>query len=98
MRAPEAMQINSVRIVASTYFAQPSGNGLIVDGTTLRPPYVIAAIGDPHTMATAMAIPGGVVDSLKQSGASPTIASVQHVEVTALRAVSASRYAQPHNS
>lgn len=94
----EAMQLNSVRVVADTYFAQSAGKGMVVDGKKIKPPYVLSAIGDPHTMSTAMAIPGGVVDSLKQLDADPTITSTQHVGVTALRAASTPRYARPDNS
>lgn len=93
----EAMQINDVRIVASTYFVESTDGRLVVDGTPLSPPYVITAIGDPHTMSTAMAIPGGVVDALKQLGASPSVTSAKRVDVTALQAASTPRYAQPDN-
>ncbi|MBB2891731.1 DUF881 domain-containing protein [Flexivirga oryzae] len=93
----EAMQINDVRIVASTYFAESTDGRLVADGTALQAPYTIVAIGDPHTMATAMEIPGGVVDALKQLGATPSVASAKHVDVTALRAVSTPRYAQADN-
>jgi uncharacterized protein YlxW (UPF0749 family) len=94
----EAMQLNSVRIVADSYFAQASGKGMVVDGTTVKPPYILSAIGDPHTMSTAMAIPGGVTDSLQQLGATPTISSSQDIDVTALHAASTPRYAHPDNS
>lgn len=93
----EAMQINSVRVVASTYFAESTDGALVADGTALQAPYTILAIGDPHTMATAMEIPGGVADALKQLGASPVIRSFKRIDVTALRAVSTPRYAQPDN-
>jgi uncharacterized protein YlxW (UPF0749 family) len=94
----EAMQINDVRIVASTYFVESTDGRLVADGRPLKAPYVISAIGDPHTMSTAMAIPGGVVDALKHLGASPSVTSAKRVEVTALRAASTPRYAQPDNS
>lgn len=93
----EAMQINDVRIVASTYFAESTDGRLVADGTALKAPYVITAIGDPHTMSTAMAIPGGVVDALKQLGATPSVSSRQRVDVGALRAASTPRYAQADN-
>lgn len=91
----EAMQINTVRIVASTWFASSSDHKLVADGVVLAAPYVITAIGDPHTMATAMAIPGGVVDALTQLGATPSVASAPRVDVTALRVQNTPRYAQP---
>ncbi|RNI22808.1 DUF881 domain-containing protein [Flexivirga caeni] len=93
----EAMQINGVRVIAATYFAASGGTGMVIDGTTVHAPYVIVAIGDPHTMATAMAIPGGVVDGLKQLHATPVVTSESRVAVTALRPATSPRYAQPDN-
>lgn len=91
----EAMQINNVRIVASTWVNVTATGKVTVDGTALTAPYVITAIGDPHTMSTAMSIPGGVVESLRTQGVTPSVASSQSLKVTALRAASAARYAQP---
>ena len=94
----EAIQLDSVRIVADSYFSAAGGSGMIADGKPVKAPYVITAIGDPHTMATAMAIPGGVVDALKQLGATPSVKSANRVDVTALRPTSKPRYAQPSSS
>lgn len=94
----EALQLNSTRVVADSYFGSASDGRLTADGKPLSQPYVITAIGDPHTMSTAMAIPGGVVESLKQSGAKPSVKSAQRVDVTALRAASTPRYARPSSS
>ena len=89
----EAIQIGSVRVVASTWFADAAG-AVSVDGTVLRPPYTVLAIGDSQTMATALEIPGGVVASLPDRAAA-TVAAREQVEVTALHAVQAPRYARP---
>ena len=89
----EAIQIGSVRVVASTWFADAAG-GVSVDGTALRPPYTVLAIGESQTMATALEIPGGVVASLPDRAAA-TVAAREQVEVTALHAVRAPRYARP---
>lgn len=94
----EAIQLNSVRIVADSYFGTASDGRLVADGKPVNQPYVITVIGDPHTMSTAMAIPGGVVESLKQAGAKPSVKSAQRVDVTALRAASTPRYARPSSS
>lgn len=91
----EAIQIDGVRVVASTWFGTDSKDRLVVDGTVVRPPYTVRAIGDPHTMATAMAIPGGVTESLEQAGATVTIDQKKKVDVTALRPSKAPDYAQP---
>ena len=91
----EAIQVNGVRVVASTYFSTVEGNRLTVDTTTITAPYTILAIGDAQTMATAMAIPGGVVSTMRQLGATAVVTSSKAVTVSALRAPGADRYARP---
>ncbi|GII22986.1 DUF881 domain-containing protein [Planosporangium mesophilum] len=96
----EAMQIEGsggrpVRIVASTYFTDAKGGGLIVDGTRLTGPYTVVVIGDPQTMHTALNIPGGVVDSVHQRGGNVIVQESDAVRVTALHEVSAPRFARP---
>ncbi|MDF8266255.1 DUF881 domain-containing protein [Luteipulveratus flavus] len=90
----EAIQIGDARVVADSWFGTSKDGTLVVDGKPVRAPYTILAIGDSHTMSTAMAIPGGVVEQLKRIGAHPTVLELGRVEVTALRAVSDARYAQ----
>ncbi|AKU18973.1 hypothetical protein VV02_15450 [Luteipulveratus mongoliensis] len=90
----EAIQIGDVRVVANSWFGTSQSGKLVVDGKEVRPPYTILAIGDSHTMATAMAIPGGVVEQVKQIGAQPTVLELHKVDVNALRAASKARYAQ----
>ena len=97
----EAMQIagasgEPVRIVASTYFTD-SGNGLRVDGHTLTGPYAITVIGDPQTMQPALNIAGGVADTVHQAGGTMLVDQQDTVHVTATRAASTPRYAQPAN-
>jgi uncharacterized protein YlxW (UPF0749 family) len=85
-----------VRLVASSYFVDaPDRSGILVDGVLLAPPYDIVAIGDPHTMSTAMGIPGGVLDTLTAKGARGTVITHDAVQVTALHQVSAPQYARP---
>jgi uncharacterized protein YlxW (UPF0749 family) len=90
----EAMQVNGVRLTASSWFTD-SGATVLADGRPLRAPYVFRAIGDPHTMSDAMAIPGGVVDAVTgRSGADARIEQLDRVVVDALRPLSAPRYAR----
>ncbi len=85
-----------VRLVASSYFVDaPDRSGIVVDGVSLAPPYDIVAIGDPHTMSTAMGIPGGVLDTLTAKGARGTVITHDSVQVTALHQVAAPQYARP---
>jgi uncharacterized protein YlxW (UPF0749 family) len=91
----EAMQLGTVRVVASTAFVDASSGGVTVDGSLLRAPYVLLAVGDPQTLSAALDIPGGVLETLKGLGADGTVTSEQQVQVTALHTVSAPRYARP---
>lgn len=91
----EAIQIGDVRVVASTWFGTDAQNNLVADGKVLRAPYTILAIGDPSTMATAMAIPGGVTETMQQLGAQPAVTQQKQITVSALRPLEAARYAQP---
>lgn len=85
-----------VRLVASSYFVDPDdGQGVIVDGTLLLPPYDILAIGDPPTLDQAMGIPGGVLDTLKGRSASGTVTDLDTVRITALHALTPPKYARP---
>src|SRR4051794_27335227 len=91
----EALQINSVRIGASSWFADGSGGGLVVDGTALDKPYTLTAVGDPATLAAAMNIPGGVVDSVHQAGGQVEVDQRKEVAVTAVRHAQPPQYAHP---
>lgn len=91
----EAMQIGDVRIVASTWFRDADGGGIVVDGQTLRPPYELTVIGDPQTMSSAMEIPGGVVESVRSKGGQATVKEFSSINVEALHSVSSPRYARP---
>ncbi|MCG8655419.1 DUF881 domain-containing protein [Yimella sp. NH-Cas1] len=94
----EAIQINDVRVVASTWFGLSMEGQLIVDGKTIAAPYIVRAIGDPHTVSTALAIPGGVLETLRQLGIPATVQRKTSIAVTALRPASEPGYAQPETS
>jgi uncharacterized protein YlxW (UPF0749 family) len=92
----EAIQINGVRVVASSWFADGgSGGGLVLDGTHLTAPYEIIAVGDSRTIAEALRIPGGVVDSVRNVGGSVAVSENASVTVSALRALKPPQYASP---
>ena len=92
----EAIQIGTVRVVASTWFADArDGTGISVAGTKLAAPYRISVIGDPQTLATALEIPGGVSDSVRTAGGRIDVVQSQEVVITALQPPTAPEYAQP---
>jgi uncharacterized protein YlxW (UPF0749 family) len=94
----EAIQIGdghqSVRAGVDTWIVGAPG-ALTVDGKTLMPPYSVTAIGDPPTLAAAMNIPGGAVDSVKRVGGTMSVQQGDKVDITALRQLKPRQYAQP---
>ena len=84
----------SIRVGVDTWVVGTAG-ALIVDGATMSPPYSILAIGDPPTLAAAMNIPGGAMDSVERVGGTMTVQQEDTVNVTALRQPKPRQYAQP---
>jgi uncharacterized protein YlxW (UPF0749 family) len=94
----EAMEIGdghrAVRVGVDTWIVGAPG-ALTVDAKTLSPPYSVLAIGDPPTLAAAMNIPGGAVDSVKRVGGTMSVQQGNRVDITALRQPKPRQYAQP---
>jgi uncharacterized protein YlxW (UPF0749 family) len=85
---------SGVRVGVDTWVVGTAG-ALNVDGTTMAPPYSVLAIGDPPTLAAAMNIPGGAMDSVERVGGTMTVQQADVVNVTALRQPKPRQYAQP---
>lgn len=90
----EAIQVGPVRIGVNSAFSG-TGADLVLDGQALGRPIEILAIGDPPTLSAAMAIPGGVVDSVRRTGASIDVVQADSLVITALRVAQAPQYARP---
>lgn len=90
----ETGAIRSVRIVAQSSFTDRD-SGVSVDGTPLVAPFRFTALGDPSTLAGAMAIPGGVEDAVQQQGGATTVTRGERLRVSALRALTTPHYARP---
>lgn len=84
----------SVRVGVDTWVVGVPG-ALVSDSTTLGPPYVVLAIGDPPTLAAAMNIPGGAKDSIERVGGTMVVRQSDRVDVNALRQPKPHQYAQP---
>ena len=90
----EAVEINDVRVVANTYFTDTDG-GIAISGKKVNAPYVVTAIGDGSTLASAMEIPGGVTNSVRSVGGQADVVTKDAVTVSALQSVSEPQYARP---
>jgi uncharacterized protein YlxW (UPF0749 family) len=92
----EALQLSGVRIVASTPITDDPAGGIDVGRRRVQPPYRLAAIGGTSTLGGALAIPGGVLDTVqRQSGAHALVARSVHLTITALQPLQRPRYARP---
>ena len=87
-------QTTDVRVGTSTWFAD-RGEGIAVDGTSLTAPYKITAIGDGPTIAAALNIPGGVIDSVRRASGSVQVDQHDEVTITSLRPLKRPQYARP---
>ena len=92
----EAIQIGSVRVVASTDLVDDAP-GVKVDGEKLTSPYVILAIGESHNLSAAASFPGGLVSEVTgpQIGGTAEVTELPKVQITALHAPDEHRYARP---
>ena len=92
----EAIAVGPARIGLSSAFTQDTPSSpIVVEDRSLTPPYVILAIGDPSTLATAMTIPGGVVDTVRSRDGDTRIVQQERLLIMALREVRSPQYAQP---
>lgn len=91
----EAIEINDrVRVIAQTSFEDDPA-GIRVDGVLLKAPYVIDAIGDPDTLAGALAFQGGFSDDVQADSGTVSVAKSDRIKVTVTRSPTPPRYAEP---
>lgn len=90
----EVIDVGGVRVVASS-FVGDSGGQITIDGQSIERPFVIKAIGDSKTLASAMTIPGGIVESVRQKGASATVTESDSIEITSTHQPTDLTHAQP---
>jgi uncharacterized protein YlxW (UPF0749 family) len=90
----EAIQVGTVRIGVDSAFTGSTG-AVELDGVSLESPITVVAIGDPPTMAAALNIPGGAVDTVERAGGEMRISQLDRVEITALRTIRTPQYARP---
>ena len=92
----EAIQVNGeVRVVADTAVEDAAG-GLMIGGQLVSPPYVIDAIGDPHTLAdSGIDFPDGPRDLFEDDGASVTVDELASIDIESVVEPERAGYAEP---
>ncbi|WUC67459.1 DUF881 domain-containing protein [Streptomyces sp. NBC_00667] len=93
----EAIQINGVRVVASSFFSD-EGGGVAIDGKKITQPYEFRVIGKPQDLEPALNIPGGVVQTLEKEQATAAVTRSAKIVVDALRAAKQPDYARSSSS
>lgn len=89
----EAIQVNDVRVVASTYLSDVRG-GVEIDGKRVTQPYRFKVIGKPEDLEPALNIPGGVVQTLEKEQAKVAVTREEKIIVDALRVAQRPDYAR----
>lgn len=89
----EAIQVNDVRVVASSYLSDVRG-GVEIDGRRVSQPYRFKVIGKPEDLEPALNIPGGVVQTLEKEQAKVSVAREEKIIVDALREAKRPDYAR----
>ncbi len=80
----EVIQIEDVRVIASTSITTEPDGTLSVDGTRIEAPYEVRAIGDPAVMEPALRIPGGAADAVSGDGGTLAAATEDEVVIDAV--------------
>ncbi|UQA96845.1 DUF881 domain-containing protein [Streptomyces halobius] len=89
----EAIQVNDVRVVASTSLSDVRG-GVEIDGKRVTQPYRFKVIGKPQDLEPALNIPGGVVQTLEKEQAKVAVTREEKIIVDALRVAKRPDYAR----
>jgi uncharacterized protein YlxW (UPF0749 family) len=80
----EALAINGQRIVGRSEI-RCAGPTITINGVRTAPPIVITAIGDPAALETALAMRGGIVETLKPWGIQVAIKKDTNLKVPAYK-------------
>ena len=92
----EAIEINdTVRVVAQTGLVDSPTEGLLIDGNPIQAPYVIEAIGDPYTLATALDFDGGFVEEVENVDGEVDVEELDTVEIASTSRVPEPTFAEP---
>lgn len=91
----EAVSVGNFRVGPRTNF-RCVGTTILVDGVKIAPPVVIRAIGDPQVLFSAMNMPGGVLDIIREvDPAMVKIEAVERHQLPAFTASTSNRFAEP---
>ena len=79
----EAIAVDDERVIVTTAVVD-TADGIAVGGTVVRTPYVFEAIGPPDTLASGLAFPGGVLESVREAGAHGVVVRRESLQIPAV--------------
>lgn len=78
----EAISINDVRILGSTYVAQPDGVLMLIKGQRITSPYVIKAIGNQTYLSSMLNLKdSGYIDKAKAVGLNVKLETGKNIKI-----------------
>lgn len=89
----EAIDLNGIRVTASTYVVRDRNNELFISGERVQSPYVWSIIGDADTIQAALEIARGATSQLRASGATVTFERSDFVSIDSVAHTTEYRYA-----
>ena len=87
----EAISINDLRVVNSTYISC-DGNVILVDGNKIGTPFTIYAIGNPEMLYGALNRNGGFLEILKGYGIINNLKKANNIRIAKYNGVIATKY------
>ncbi len=90
----EAIAINGSRLLATTGFSQDA-RGILAGKIRLRPPYEIAAVGNPDTIRATLGLRGGFVEGLRAVGIGVEVVEKNHLKLPVYSGPVSFHYAVP---
>ncbi len=78
----EAISINDVRVISSTYIAQPDGVLILVNGQRISSPYVIKAIGNQTYLSSTLSLrDSGYIDKARAVGLNIKLETGKNIKI-----------------
>lgn len=94
----EVIELNgSVRLVMRSAFTTDAAGDIVVDGTVLKSPFVLKAIGDPATLEAGARFRGGLVSEVEGDRVSGTVTidQVDRQRIDSIVTVPENQFARP---
>jgi len=78
----EAISINGVRVLSSTYISEPQEGLILIDGSRITSPFVVKAIGNQTYLSSTLSLKDtGFIDKYKASGVQIQLETGKNIQI-----------------